>query len=241
MKDEGQPDPTGWGAADLNFVFVLPVVCLIADLLLGGFVSLLSPVGFVAALLLGMSAYVTGSRPIKRDVLHGAVTGVLATGSLMALAIFLVLLPLSVALIAWFGLGLLGFVPLGTAYYVVKRARGLSSSRDLSPQWIVGAIAGGLLVVFIPFGLHWLDVGYIARAAKQLESPDASVRLVGLTRLERYPLCNARCARRVCHRYFPAVTSGTDTVEVNATPEERAVLTKMIGPDLFQKCQAILD
>jgi hypothetical protein len=224
---------------ELAFVFVLPVVCLVVDLAVGGFASFLAPVGLTVALLIGLSAYAFSKRQ-HGERMHGFLYGLMAVGFALALIIFLVLSPVSVSLILLFGLGLLGFVPLGTAYWFGQRAKAMFGEREHTWTWTMFAalgMAGGLLV---PLGLQLADHGVVSRASKNLDSPDPALRLEGLATLTRYPFCPvSRCGVPVCSRYVARDPDLQATV--TTTPQETVALIKMLGPEFQSNCQRILD
>jgi hypothetical protein len=223
---------------ELAFVFVLPVVCLAVDFRVGGLVSATAPAGFAVALVIGMIAYAAGKRP-QGQAMHGFLAGLMDLGLVLSGIVFLVLLPFSILFIR-FGIGVLGFVPLGTAYFYGRRTRIMYAENDRSTAWKRYGALGVVVGLVVPFCVHMADSRYIATAAHKLSSADAQVRLAGLTTLSRYPLCLNRCGAAVCSHYAPA-RSGEHLSGVSATPVETQVLIKMLGPNFRDDCIRIQD
>jgi hypothetical protein len=226
---------------ELAFVFLLPVFCLIADVAIGGIVSAAAPAGFAVALLIGMIAYGAGKRQ-QAMAMHGFLAGLMDLGFLLSTLVFLVLLPLSLVALM-FGIGVLGFVPLGTAYFYGQRIRVMYAERDPSSAWHRYAALGVAVGVLVPLAAQLADYGVIARASRQLDSTDPAVRLQGLATLTRYPLCLlSRCEGAVCSRYVvPTMRNDNAWATAKSTPEETMAIVKLLGPNFQDKCERILD
>jgi hypothetical protein len=230
-----------FSSRELAFVFVLPVFCLVADVVLGGVVSSVAPAGFTVALLIGMIAYGAGKRP-HAMAMHGFLAGLMDLGFVLSALVFLVLLPLSLVALM-FAIGVLGFVPLGTAYFYGQRIRIMYAERAPLSAWHWYAALGVAVGVLVPLAAQLADHGVISRASSKLDSTDLAVRLQGLATLTRYPLCLvSRCQGAVCSRYVvPTMRDDHAWATAKATPEETMAIVKWLGPDFQDKCQRILD
>lgn len=156
---------------DLLFGIVLPLGCLAFDPIVfrggsrGGMAAEYAVVGYTAAGLgmVSMLLWHLVGRPA------GLFAGLLAGGAAFALALGLVMLPLT--LVGLFVcVGVFGLVPFGTAWVFARNAR--RAWRSAGTGRLGGAVAGFALACCLP----WVADGYVRhevdRASALLMSPD---------------------------------------------------------------------
>jgi hypothetical protein len=185
------PDPVAiggkWLALVLLFGVALPVLCLFFDPVVfrspdGIARSLGAPVvgpyrvaGYAAAAV-GMGSILTW---VARRRPAGLLAGLLAGGALFALALGLVLLPLSL-----FGMlaliGVLGFVPFGTAWVFACEARAAWRSAGGARGW---AVVGLLFAIGVPWGMQAAATAAVRSAVAAAGSDDPAVAERGVERL----------------------------------------------------------
>lgn len=157
-SSEGRPPTPGQVAFDIAFGIVLPVVCLVVDPgafrgrkpLLGGYAAAAYAFIFQAMIFLGVWL------SWRRGAL--VLTGPLLAAGCFALGLGLLLLPFGFVLIAY-GIGILGFVPIGTAVVFLKNgARAMRTARlGHAPALVLVAMAiSGIATVAFPLAAQHL-------------------------------------------------------------------------------------
>lgn len=153
---------------DLLGVYILPACCFIVDYAIGGVGASSYPLTLWTVAACGMVAFALSGKaaasPFARDIARG----VLNMTWIGALLIGLVLMPVSILALAFFGLGLLGFVPLLTADRLLRRAhrlrpmdRGVSVVACLGAAMVV--LASGVALSFETSGDQRREADLISR------------------------------------------------------------------------------
>lgn len=137
----------------VGFGFVGPIACFLVALLLGLdlFGRLAVAVHAAAALGVALLALHVSGRVIAPRVL-ALISGALLGSGFSAMLVGLLLLPLSAIALFFAGLGLLGFVPFGTAWVLFRAAREAWNASAILPwQLRIGlGMWGSALAVVLP-------------------------------------------------------------------------------------------
>lgn len=209
------------------FAFALPLVCFFVDADLPGPVMISYPVlAWTAAGLgmLGFAASYLGQTAFASGVTSALIIG----GAVFAGVLFIALLPLALIGLAVLLIGLLGFIPLGTALVYGRRAERLLTQRACRERWWwAGLATGAVTYIALPAAAHV----YHAREMKEIVdglrvSEDAETRRRALDAAARTWFCDLTCLGAVCGNY---------------AKEEYGVVRQIVGGAPETRCEAILD
>lgn len=207
------------------FVFALPVLCFVIDFKLQGLVSTTYPILAWTAAALGMAAYAASLWTWSGFAL-GFVTSFVAGGGAFAGLAFVLLLPFSVIFLTAV-IGILGFIPLGTAIVFGRRAADMLERRPTSSlSWKLGLASGAILYALIPWSAQSAHDRNMRDLTADLRLTDDAQRRTAFEAIARTPFCDQSCKMAVCLRY---------------TPKERDLVEKIIGGDPAFRCDIILD
>jgi hypothetical protein len=151
---------------DVAFGVIAPILCLVFDPVVfrDGFLGgkgYLSHIRLFAYISIGFGIITLSiwllSRNRKANILVGFISGILLVGSLLAMALGVFLLPVSL-----FGLlvaiGILGFIPFLTAFVFLRN--GIRAVRITQPTinkilLSVAMLIGVIFVIGVPLGVQW--------------------------------------------------------------------------------------
>lgn len=151
--------------ADLLFGVILPLLCFIFDPVVfrGNFVlgrPILGEVRFLAYMTAFIEIATLLVWLLRRECLGAhavAVSGFLYAGALVSLLIGICILPLTLIGIAFFGIGLLGFIPFVTAFIFLRNARrafNLCARQRVGPRRLAAFLMGVTFVIGFPLAAH---------------------------------------------------------------------------------------
>jgi hypothetical protein len=179
----------------IMFGIIFPILAFALDLVLfnGGvtkgwpiFLPCLAAIGIAAA---GLSLYVR-----SHLILCSILVGTLAVAGILAAYVGFLLLPNSILGILFFGLGLLGFIPFGTAYALIGKAWHIyRSTVSKKVSWMLFGAAIGCL----PLLLDYVEETWIQKRRWALYD-NGPVAVQALYDLARYPLLFGRAHYAVC-------------------------------------------
>src|SRR5262249_18497058 len=98
-----------WTVFEIVFGIALPIFCIVADFGVLG-LAVIAPVALWGTAAIGITAFAMSNVNLP-DAVRELIIGILVVGGLVATIIGLMLLPMSLIGILFFGLGLLGFIP----------------------------------------------------------------------------------------------------------------------------------
>lgn len=194
---------------ELLFVFVLPLICFLADPFVFG-VSSFAPLALWTFAALSTAAFALSSRRWEqgqwRDVLFGMIgTAIIGSASIAALLVPLCLLGFFLGLLMWskggalfFLAGFLGLTPLGTTLAFAHRFQKMADAPGRR-RWALAGL-GALLIIGLPATIQAAESRWLSPQLDQFRSPDTHVVLTALRRVENYPFWLGRGTGHLCHR-----------------------------------------
>jgi len=166
---------------DVVFGIVMPVICFYLDpgivqgplsYYLPGASVFIYPFSFLAILTLAL--WLVFGRRVKSS--SGVFGGILLSGAICSFIIGVAILPLTLIAIFWL-IGLLGFVPLLTAFvYLRNGVRAVNRGNSLLRKTPLAAsiILSALLVTGLPAFARWKVTRIIAQSMNEMVSENAS-------------------------------------------------------------------
>jgi hypothetical protein len=167
---------------DIGFGIIAPIVCLIFDpaVFRDGFLSgrgYLSNIRLFAYLSIGIGITTLSIWLLfktKSSILAGFVSGIFLVGALLAMALGIFLLPVSI-----FGLlvvvGILGFTPFLTAFVFLRngvRAIRMIQSSTKRALLVVPMVLGVTLVIGIPLRIQWKTSALVSQSISTIIHSD---------------------------------------------------------------------
>jgi hypothetical protein len=245
---------------DIAFGIVLPILWLAIDPLIMG-ISMTAPMAYWGAIALGIVA-LTMARFKTSFAIGQIAVGMLGTFTVAAamlgtlivavVLLFVVVAPLSVIFLVLniFAMRsikdialvvitvLLGFAPLLTAIVFRRHTKQLARRLGARNNPLV---AIGVLLFALPLAAHYFEYRWLNPRLEALHGNNPELRLNALRALNEYPLTLGRANDKACLIVMDRI--GKTIVEPTSREIDestRREVERMIGRDLFKKCETIL-
>lgn len=213
-----EPPPlTRW---QIGGAIVFPVVALLGDFFsTKAFIN--APWIYGMGWLIGVAAFVLSGRTRPDSRAQDAAIGVMAACAAGATVIGLGLLPYTLILFLFFGIGILGLAPFGIAVALASRVRALWRGWQAVPFASIGAAIFCLPLLIQIYEWSWVD-----RQLAALKSSDPAVVENVLRTLNDYPLNFGRFAIPACWSLVIYAN-----IDYRAYPGLAREVERMLGPN----------